>query len=61
MVREYLKKKKKTFKEFDISENPNAYNWVRDNVGQIATPVLRVDDDVIIGFDRLKIDQALRK
>lgn len=59
MVREYLKKKKEHYKEYDISENPNAYNWVKHNVGQLATPVLHIKNQIIVGFDRKKIDDAL--
>lgn len=59
MVREYLKKKKQPYKEYDISENSSAYNWVKDNVGQLATPVTKINDQIIVGFDRQKIDKAL--
>ena len=60
MAREYLKSRKIKFKEYDIADNPKALAWVRDNVGQIATPVLDIDGTIILGFDRPKIDVALR-
>lgn len=60
MAREYLKHRKVTFKEYDVAENPKAMEWVRENVGQIATPVIDIDGTVILGFDRQKIDIALR-
>jgi len=60
MAREYLKSRKVDFKEYDISDNPKAYKWVQDNVGQLATPVLDINGTVVLGFDRPKIDLALR-
>ncbi|RTK94741.1 NrdH-redoxin [Candidatus Saccharibacteria bacterium] len=59
MAKEYLKSKKVAFKEYDISDNPKAYQWVMDNVGQAVTPVLDVNGTVVLGFDRPKIDAAL--
>ena len=60
MAREYLKSKKVAFKEYDVSENPKAAHWVMDHVGQLATPVLDINGTVVLGFDREKIDLALR-
>jgi glutaredoxin 3 len=60
MAREYLKSRKVEFKEYDISDNPKAYKWVQDNVGQLATPVIDINGTVILGFDRPQIDLALR-
>ena len=60
MAREYLKSKKVNFKEYDIADNPKAYQWVKEHAGQIATPVIDINDTVILGFDRQKIDLALR-
>jgi len=61
MAREYLKSKKLKFKEYDISDNPKAYQWVLDNAGRIATPVIDIEGTIILGFDRPQIDLALRK
>lgn len=59
MVREYLKKKKVDFKEYDISDNPKAYSWVKEHAPVIATPVVDINGTTIVGFDRQKIDEAL--
>lgn len=60
MAREYLKSRKQKFKEYDISDNPKAYKWVEENVGQIATPVIDINGTIILGFNRPQIDIALR-
>jgi glutaredoxin len=60
MAKEYLKSKKIGFTETDISNDPKAAQWVYDHTGYMATPVLDIDGTVILGFDRPKIDAALR-
>ncbi|OGL29746.1 hypothetical protein A3D14_00540 [Candidatus Saccharibacteria bacterium RIFCSPHIGHO2_02_FULL_47_12] len=60
MVKEYLKGKKVDYKEVDISVDPKAAKWVYENTGYMATPVVGIGDTVILGFDRPKIDTALR-
>jgi len=61
MAREYLKSRKITFKEYDISENPKAFKWVQENVGQAVTPIIDFEGTVVVGFNRPQIDLALRK
>lgn len=59
-VKEYLKDKKKDFKEVDLTEDQEAAKWVLENTGQLAVPVTRFDDDtIVIGFDRPRLDAAL--
>lgn len=60
MVKEYLKSKGLEFKERDVSKDEEALRWIADTVGQMATPVTDIDGEVILGFDREKIDSALR-
>lgn len=60
MAKTYLNSKGHDVKELDVSENPKAAKWVQDNIGQVVTPVLDIDGTVVIGFDREKIDLALR-
>jgi len=61
-VKEWLKDKKKDFKEVDLTTNHEAAQWVYNNTGQLAVPVTRFDDDtVVIGFDRPRLEAALAK
>ncbi len=61
MAKAYLNSKGHKVKEMDVSENPAAAKWVQDHIGQVVTPVLDIDGTVVVGFDRPKIDLALRK
>jgi glutaredoxin len=60
MLKEYLKSKSISFTEKDISTDRAAMEWVGNAVGQLATPVTDIDGIVILGFDRERIDLALR-
>ncbi len=60
MVKTYLESKGLPFKERDISQDPEAMDWVANTVGQLATPVTDIDGEIILGFDRERIDSALR-
>jgi glutaredoxin 3 len=59
MAKEYFDDKDVKYAEKDITTDEKAFQFVVDEVGQAATPVITINDTVIIGFDRLKIDDAL--
>lgn len=60
MVKAYLQSKGLQFKERNISQDAEALDWVANTVGQLATPVTDIEGEVILGFDRERIDSALR-
>lgn len=60
-VKEYFKTKNIKFEEKDLTRDEEATQWVLDNTGQLAVPVINMDGTIIIGFDRKRIDDALAK
>jgi glutaredoxin 3 len=60
MAKEYFKSKKVEYTEKDITEDNNAQEWVLDHTGQLAVPVINIGGDIVIGFDRERIDLLLR-
>ncbi len=58
-LKEYLKKKNIEFEEIDISEDDQARQEVIDNTKQMGVPVLKIDQEYIVGFDKIKIDKLL--
>lgn len=60
MVKEYLGSKKIDYTTKDITTDQDAYKDVLDKSGQLGVPVVDIDGTIIIGFDRPKIDLALR-
>jgi glutaredoxin len=60
MVKQYLDQKGKEYIEKDISMDRDALEFVLHKVGQAVTPIITIGDTVIVGFDRPKIDEALK-
>jgi glutaredoxin 3 len=60
-VKEYFKQKNVKYEEKDLTKDPKAADWVLNNTGQLAVPVIDLDGTIIVGFDRPRIDEALAK
>lgn len=61
MAKEYLKGKNIPFKEIDVDQDQNAARAIVAKTGQAGVPVIEIGDDTILGFDRQRIDLALRE
>ena len=60
MVMRYLDDKKIEYKYIDVDEDPAAGQEAVEKSGQRGIPVVDIDGEIIIGFDRPKIDEALK-
>ena len=60
MAKEYFKDHGVEFTEKDITTDAEAYKFVVEEVGQAVTPIITINDTVIVGFDRPKIDDTLQ-
>ncbi len=60
-MKEFLSQKGIDFKEYDISDNPVAAQELARRSGQLGVPVTFIDNEMIIGFDRPRLEQALAK
>lgn len=58
-AKEYLEDKNIEFEEIDVSEDQEKAREMVDLTGQMGVPVLVIDGEVIVGFDRAKIQKAL--
>jgi len=47
------------FENIDVGENPEKAQEMMDKSGQMGVPVLDIDGEIIIGFDKAKIRGAL--
>ena len=56
-VKSYLKSKKVKFQEIDISQQPDKIKNIKDISDKL--PILFIKGEVIIGFDKEKIDNLL--
>lgn len=60
MAKEYFKGKKVAFREVDVAADQDAARALVAKTGQMGVPVIEIGNEVILGFDRLRIDLALR-
>ncbi|HUD08283.1 MAG TPA: glutaredoxin domain-containing protein [Candidatus Saccharimonadales bacterium] len=59
-VKEYLNKKGIKFTDKDIDIDPTAAGESVKKSGQRGIPVVDINGSIIVGFDRDKIDHALK-
>jgi S1-C subfamily serine protease len=48
-----------SFKELDVSRDAAAARELVDRTGQLGVPVTVIDGQAIVGFDRMRLEQAL--
>lgn len=61
MAKEYLSSKNVVFRDVDVDQDVSAAHYIMTKTGQAGIPVLEIGGDVILGFDRPKIDESLAK
>ncbi len=49
------------YKDIDVDSDPAAAQELVQKTGQAGIPVLLIGDQTIIGFDKTRIDEALKK
>ncbi len=58
-AKEYLQSKGINYEEYNVAEQRDKLQEMVDLSGQRGVPVLKIGDEVIIGFNQPKIDKAL--
>jgi len=58
-LKEYLDERGIEYKYIDVSEDKEAIKYIIEKSGQMGVPVSEIDDEVIVGFDKVKIDKLL--
>ena len=59
MVKEYLSKKGINYTEHDLSKDISKAREMVEKTGQMGVPVIIIDENIVIGFNRGKIDELL--
>lgn len=61
LAKNYLRENKIPFTEYNVaSDSQKAEEMVRKS-GQMGVPVLDINGRIIVGFDRMAIEQALKR
>ena len=60
-VKDYLKEKGIEFEEIKVDEDQEAAQEMIKKSKQMSVPVIEIDGEIIVGFDKEKIDELLEK
>lgn len=58
-VKEYLTEKKVEYKEINVQADAQAADEMIKKSGQMGVPVIDIDDQIVIGFNKPKLDELL--
>lgn len=58
-VKKYLQEKGVEYSEINVAEDEQARAEMIEKAGRMAVPVILVDDAVVVGFDKAKLDRLL--
>jgi glutaredoxin-like YruB-family protein len=58
-AKDYLKKNHIVFKDIDVSRDAQAARDMQRRTGQMGVPVILINNQAIVGFNKARIDQLL--
>lgn len=58
-AKEYLKSKNVSFESVDLAANPDAAQEMIKISGQMSVPVIIIGEDIVVGFDKDKLESLL--
>lgn len=59
MVKDYLREKGIKFTDFNVAEDEAKAKEMTEKSGQMGVPVVDIDGQIVIGFNREEIDKLL--
>ncbi len=59
MAKDYFKEHNVEYTEHDVASDLDKRAEMIDMTGQMGVPVIRIGDDVVVGFDEAKIAELL--
>lgn len=58
-TKQFLKENNVVFQDVDVSSDKQAANEMMQKTGQMGVPVIDIEGEIIVGFDKDRIKQAL--
>jgi len=58
-LKNFLKEHNIPFEEIDVTENQQIQKEIIEKSGQMGLPVLEIDGEIVVGFDKEKITKLL--
>jgi glutaredoxin-like YruB-family protein len=59
-AKEFFKENDVEYTEFDVASDAEKREEMIEMTGQMGVPVIRIGDDVVIGFDEGKVKELLK-
>ena len=59
-VKEFLKSHNIEFEDVDVAEDKEVLKEMIEKSGQMGVPVIEIDGEVIVGFDKERISKLLK-
>jgi glutaredoxin len=59
MAKEYFKKNSVSYEDINVLENLDARKEMFEKSHQMGVPVIDIDGNILVGFDRSAIDSAI--
>lgn len=59
-AKEFFAANKVAYTEFDVASDADKRQEMIDMTGQMGVPVIKIGDDVVIGFDEGKLKELLK-
>jgi len=60
-VKKVLDEKGVEYEEIDITQDEKAAEELKEKTGQMGVPVTIIGDEVVIGYDKKKLEELLQK
>lgn len=58
-LKEFLREHNIEFEEIDVSQNETGLKEMIEKSGQMGVPVIEIDGQIVVGFDRARIEELL--
>ncbi len=59
MVKDYLKSKNIEFNDYNVAEDQEKAQEMVQKSGQMSVPVIEIENNILVGFDKPEIDRLL--
>jgi glutaredoxin 3 len=59
LAKDFFKENDITYREFNVASDAEKRNEMMQKSGGLAVPVITIDDEVIVGFDKEKLEELL--
>lgn len=60
VAKDFFKEKGLKFDDIDVSQDKEAGQEMVEKSGQMGVPVIMIGEKIIVGFDKKKIEEALK-